>query len=226
MPAREAGKELRRRRILLAAEALIRRDGDIRFSMRELAQKAKVSPATPFNLFGSKGQLLWALLERDVEHQFQGSEEDDATDPVERVLGLARRAVQPYADDERLFRPILSAVVATNPFQMPGMLRAFTDLWRKAMEEAEAQGQLSPGLDPVLLARQLHLEYRAGLTLWLRGEVDVEGWKLHVTHGVLLVLRGSMEPRAAKGLHARLVEVQRKLSKLPVKWEGSAFRPS
>lgn len=31
-------------------------------------------------------------------------------------------------------------------------------------------------------------------------------------HGVLLVLRGSMTPRAAQKLHARLVDVQKKLS--------------
>jgi AcrR family transcriptional regulator len=214
---REAGKELRRQRILGTAEKLIRRDGDMRFGMRELATKAKVSPATPFNLFGSKGQILWALLERNIEQQLHRIDEDEEQDPVERVLALARSAVLQYTRDERLYRPLLSAVLTTSPFEMPALLGEFTDLWRKALEELEARGQLLPDLDPALLARQLHLEHRAGMSMWLRGEVGAEGWQLHGVHGVLLVLRGSMESRAAKPLHARLVEVQRKLAKLPAR---------
>ncbi|MBX3204937.1 MAG: TetR/AcrR family transcriptional regulator [Labilithrix sp.] len=211
MSAHEVGKQVRRDRILEAAEELIRRRGDIQFGMRELAEKAGVSPATPFNLFGSKGQVLWALLERDLGKQRQRIADDVETDPVERVLGLARRAVLTYARDERLFRPLLSAVVSTNML-MPALLDRFTDLWHDALEEAEARRQLAADIDPALLARQLHLEYRAGLTLWLRGEVDVKGWNLHLMHGVLLVLRGSMTPRAAEKLHARLVSVQKKLA--------------
>lgn len=212
MSAREAGKAARRKKILAAAEALIRRDGDIRFGMRELAKKAKVSPATPFNLFGSKGDILWALLEQDRDLQFQKILEDEERDPIERVLGLAERAVLAYGNDEAFSRPVLSAVITT--VEMPGLLGVFTDVWRKALEEVEAKRLLIADLDPDLLARQLHLEYRAGLTMWLRHEVDVEGWRLHMQQSVLLVLRGSMQPRAAKALLPRLIAVQRKLRAL------------
>ena len=45
-----------RERVLAAAERLLA-DNRHEFSMRELAADAGVSFATPFNLFGSKGEL-------------------------------------------------------------------------------------------------------------------------------------------------------------------------
>lgn len=53
-------------RVLNAAEALVRKTGDTDFSMLTLASKAKVSPATPYNLFGSKGSILYTLLNRSL----------------------------------------------------------------------------------------------------------------------------------------------------------------
>ncbi len=56
----------RRRRILDAAEGLIRQTGGTNFSLLTLADKAEVSPATPYNFFGSKARLLFALFNRSL----------------------------------------------------------------------------------------------------------------------------------------------------------------
>ena len=50
-------REARRRNLALAAQALIRERGDAGFSMAQLAERAGVSPATPYNLVGSKAAL-------------------------------------------------------------------------------------------------------------------------------------------------------------------------
>ena len=60
---REIHKTERKQQILSAARRLIRKKGFPRMSMRELAQEARVSLATPYNLFGSKANVLYALLE-------------------------------------------------------------------------------------------------------------------------------------------------------------------
>ena len=57
---RELGKSKRRREILAAARDLMRQSDDLGFSMRTLADRAGVSIATPYNLFGSKQAWLSA----------------------------------------------------------------------------------------------------------------------------------------------------------------------
>ena len=65
---REQAKAERRHRIVRAARDLIRETGDTDLSMRMLAQRAKVSLSTPYNLFGSKRAVVLAVLEIGRAH--------------------------------------------------------------------------------------------------------------------------------------------------------------
>src|SRR6185295_15437479 len=69
---REQAKAERRLRIINAARDLIRETGDTNLSMRTIAKRAKVSLATPYNLFGSKRAVVLAVLEdeRDFYERF------------------------------------------------------------------------------------------------------------------------------------------------------------
>lgn len=88
---REAQKEMRRQRTLDAAEALIRKTGTIEFSMQTLASKAKLSLATPYNLFGSKSAILYALLDGFLDEIAKESERAFAhRHPFQRVLKAQR----------------------------------------------------------------------------------------------------------------------------------------
>ena len=63
----DAGKLKRRRAILDAAREIITTLGDAGLTMRALAARAGVSPATPYNLFGSKQAVLQAVYDADQE---------------------------------------------------------------------------------------------------------------------------------------------------------------
>ena len=54
-----------RERVLDAAERLLAH-GKASFSMRELAEEADLSFATPFNQFGNKGAIILALSSRRI----------------------------------------------------------------------------------------------------------------------------------------------------------------
>lgn len=69
MPISPERKEARRQHIVQTAQQLIRDTGSAGFSMSELAERAGVSSATPYNLVGSKSQLLRFLI-RDEFEQF------------------------------------------------------------------------------------------------------------------------------------------------------------
>src|SRR5689334_17684663 len=81
----------RRRRILEAAAQLIRASGGAGLSMRTLAERAEVSLATPYNLFGSKSGVLTALQFSTLEKLEEAMEELGARDPIEQVLEVALR---------------------------------------------------------------------------------------------------------------------------------------
>src|SRR5690606_404693 len=71
MKLREKQMLERQNRILDTAERLIRETGSTDFSVRRLAAESEVSPATPFNLFGSKEGILYSLLLKNLDGFFE-----------------------------------------------------------------------------------------------------------------------------------------------------------
>ena len=102
---REAGKEERRQQIIAAARALIRETGSTGLSMRELAKRSGVSLATPYNLFGSKGAVVLAVLQdvRDYRARFVAM---PATDPLDRLFGAVALALDYYNADPAFYRTL------------------------------------------------------------------------------------------------------------------------
>ncbi|HEX7200138.1 MAG TPA: helix-turn-helix domain-containing protein, partial [Dongiaceae bacterium] len=64
---RERQKAGRRKDILAAASLLFRRDGFAETSIEQIAGRARLSAGTVYNYFGSKGDLLLALVALDGE---------------------------------------------------------------------------------------------------------------------------------------------------------------
>lgn len=107
---RQQGVEERRRRLVRAASELIAERDDGSFSMPELAKRAGLSLATPYNLFGSKAAVLSQVFERLV----RGFHRDPAwmagLPASERILGVIDRLVAAYDVQGRLFRNLWKAL--------------------------------------------------------------------------------------------------------------------
>ena len=89
-------REARRRHLVDAAASLVRVDGGTGFSMLQLAGRAGVSPATPYNLIGSKSELL-RLLVADVDL--------GRSEAVRRIWPFLRdRRIDAYADLLKRYR--------------------------------------------------------------------------------------------------------------------------
>jgi len=65
--ARATGKDHRRARLIRAARDLITERADGSFSMQELAARAELSLATPYNLLGSKAAILQEVYRAETE---------------------------------------------------------------------------------------------------------------------------------------------------------------
>jgi AcrR family transcriptional regulator len=215
MGRREQAKHERRQRILDAAEAMIRRDEEVAFSMRQLAKEAGVSFVTPFNLLGSKLGVLVALVERSVESRFAALAEMKDEDPIERIFALGDGSVRIYAEDEAFARPLIRALMSA-PEQAASkshFLEGATALWGQALSDGAAQRLLRPDGNVHLIARQLHVQFRGGLALWATGEIDGNAWLLQFRYGVALVLLAAVKASVRTRLRDRLGEIQNELAR-------------
>ncbi|MFC3693268.1 TetR/AcrR family transcriptional regulator [Chenggangzhangella methanolivorans] len=157
--------------MLDAAERLLAQ-GDASFSMRELAQEAGVSFATPFNQFGSKGAIMLALSERRIAAmRLRLSETASPDAAAARVLAAVEIATAVMLERPAVNRAVMGAIGA--PAETPGdVFSQSALLWREALGSGEG---LAPDMRatalktlPVLLA----VAFRGALSFWTVGETS------------------------------------------------------
>ena len=96
-----------RQTVLDAAEALLR-DGKADFSMRDLAARAGVSFATPFNQFGSKAAIMHALSARRIDEMTRRfSAAPSLSDAVGRVLLATAIGVEVMLEQPEVNRAVM-----------------------------------------------------------------------------------------------------------------------
>src|SRR5262245_64630511 len=99
MSLREKQKGRRRDQILDAARRLIRATGGTDFPMRRLADEAEVGLVTPYNLFGAKSGVLYALLNDSLDRLDRAVGVPASAKPVDAVIELAGVAADMYTSD-------------------------------------------------------------------------------------------------------------------------------
>lgn len=193
-----------RNRILDAAEVLIAETGDTSFATRELAIRAGVSAATPFNHFGSKRGILSAIVDRSLERLATRREHPTRLgDPLERIFRHADAVVFYYAAKPKLFRPVFGELVGNEATRYHTLQQANTT-WRIGLDAAAEAGQLRPGRDLDVIANQLEANWLGSLVLWIIGRVDGDGWKLQSEYATSTDLgkrRGCGRVGPARGAH-------------------------
>ena len=203
-----------RNRILDAAEVLIAETGDTSFATRELATRAGVSAATPFNHFGSKRGILSAIVDRSLEHLAMRREHPTRLgDPLERIFRNGDAVVSYYAAKPRLFRPVFGELIGNEARHYHTLQHANTS-WRIGLDAAAEAGQLRRGRDLDVIANQLEVNWLGSLVLWIIGRVDGDGWKLQSEYGTALTLASAVAAEELDRLGARITRLERRLARL------------
>lgn len=208
---REAGKEERRQRIIQAARELIRETHSTGLSMRELARRAGVSLATPYNLFGSKGAVVLAVLQdvRDFRARFQAL---SSPDPIARLFDAVELAVGYYLDDPAfytvLWREVFSAAGDVRQAIYNPKRDAF---WQGLIADIAAAGALDPAVDRDLLLHQLDHLFRSIMLDWVTGDLAPAALLPTIGHGYALVLLGAATPGWRAPIAARMAASQAEL---------------
>jgi AcrR family transcriptional regulator len=205
---REAGKIERRQRIIRAARQLIRETGNAGLSMRALAQRAGVSLATPYNLFGSKRAIVLAVLEdvREFQQRFSSAQ---SVDPLERIFTAVDIAMDFYLADPPFYRTLWAAVFDTGDELRDAIFNPERNaFWQNLVDNAAGAGVLMAAIDRALLGRHLDLLFRAVMLDWVVGDIQPEALAATARMGYALILKGACSPEWSGPLQARILESQ------------------
>jgi AcrR family transcriptional regulator len=207
---RQMGK--RREQILDAARRLIRATGGTDFPMRRLAEEAEVSLVTPYNLFGSKSGVLYALLSDSLERLDHAVDVRPSAKPVDAVLELAGIAADIYASDAAFYRPLIQFLLGVpDPQHRPRSVEQSLLRWTRTVDAAVDGGLLPATVDRDLLARQLLFTFVGVLEFWIQEDLDDDAFRAQSLYGSTLLVLALASPAARPRLLERLRTIERRL---------------
>lgn len=205
--SREGQKEDRRTRILDAAEALIRETGATYFPMTLLAERAALSGPTPYNLFGSKGAILYALLNRSLDDLFNDVERGrHSRDPVEVVVEATLTAADAFAADPRYYRPLYGFLLGVqDPVHRPAFMERCLTYWKQSLSALAASATQPLAVPVEQIGRLLVINYVGALDQWVKFELTDEQFPSQILYGTLVqLLAVAADDRQRAALTARL----------------------
>lgn len=179
-PAWRRRKEYRRAEILSAARACLEEAGHQGVSVETIGRRAGVSEATVYNYFGSKGDLMAAVIEDWMMPIIRDLTVDvcAATTFEAQLFILARRHLTETRNTPRIheivYRELRWADYRGSAFHRFNQL--YAGIFRNAFDKAVERGELAGNLD-VLICRDLFyggLEHLAQRTIFLGREIDIE----------------------------------------------------
>lgn len=214
MSNREEAKHGRRRQIVRAARALMQQTGDTGFSMRALAEQAGVSIATPYNLFGSKQTIMFAVLDADLEHYQQrlAKLRADELDVFFKAVSLATSL---YATEPAFYRAVLFAVYNDGGREFRSMFGGPRHaMWKSLVQDAVSAGFLSADVEPDAFAINLGRSFFSAILEWVSGELSLPELEAWAQYGFALSLSAMATPKSRARLHDKVLTQQKRLQKL------------
>lgn len=170
MSRREEAKTLNRSRICGAAESIIRNEGLDKLTMRRLAVVAGVSLRTPYNLFGSKTDVLVALLDEAGFQLPQRSAGLNNGAAISDLFGVLDKIEAFFGSDEEYYRGIYAAIMTSDHPEVRSVSvdRGIASA-RMIIADAVSNGELRPRTDAKSLGRHLTITLVAVLGMWGSG---------------------------------------------------------
>lgn len=187
-------REARRRNIVSAAHMLIRETGGAGFSMLQLAKRAGVSPATPYNLHGSKSEVLRRVVEDEFFSFARRLAQQPAAAPLDRLLCTVDLVVVHYCTEPEFYRGLYAAMHGIEGNPLREMMGAQGEaLWTALVAEAIASGELRPLLSAEELTPLLLRAIAATTEAWLDDNWDAARFANEMARGCRLLLLGLVD---------------------------------
>lgn len=200
---RSRHKQARRLAIVRAARELLRQDDSHKLTKEALAERAEVSPATVYNLVGTRGQLFCALAEDFMEEVERRVSHGAPADPLARARRVIDLTCDVILDDPIVYAAMVRGWDASGLVLRQGPIATLT----AALADAQAQGALMPEVGARLLASSIATACVGAVHQWASGLIDARKFRARCAFSVELALAAAASPSAreelARALHKR-----------------------
>lgn len=207
---REASKAGRRKRIVDAARALLEEPGDATLSMREIAKRANVSIATPYNLFGSKRAIVRAVIEDAREFHERFASVKDLTG-VEQIFEALKLTLSYHVEQPEFYRTIWASLLdSTGSAELRSELITpqSEQFWVTLLTQATDEGLLTKETDVTIIQETLSMVFAGAMLKWVLGGCSVEDLEPLICRGYGLVLVGTATRKGQAMIRDRLTAYQ------------------
>ena len=217
---REQAKDERRARIVNAACELLREFELDSVSVTMIAERADVSAATIYNLFGTKAAVLLKVYDRDLETYQQHVADANSTDTLATIFDAVGIAADFYRRDPAFYR---EAMVVRAPTEaeselltvVRGSRQAF---WENLVGAAIDDGFLAPDTDARRLGLLLAHIMMGSLADWVAGLISLDRLESNTRYGFAVALMTFATPKAQKLVKAEMQAATKKTkSKTPAR---------
>ena len=201
LAAHEKGQHKRRRAILDAARDIILREGEAGMTMRAMAAQAGVSPATPYNLFGSKQAVLQAIYDEDYLAYGRYFEEHASKDPLIRIFNLADVSIQYFELQPDFYRALLGILQRNAGSEVDSaswsLRRGYL---RELLQACVASGHLRDDTPIDLVSSALLRIFKAISQEWVEGALTLDDWRNQLGTSIGLILASLITAKGTPGL--------------------------
>jgi len=162
-----------RNRIIEATELMIREHGATQMTMRALAKKANVSPTTPYNLFGSKRQLLIDVIVKDfltdvIELQLITSPSDSLLEVFSHIDKIESAMMA----KETFVKELISGIIQSSPEldtqPLLLLMQGIADGWIKQQITDKTLAQQT---NATFVSQQIAASVAGSLFLWASNSI-------------------------------------------------------
>jgi len=205
---RERHKDERRMRIIRSAHDLMREVGVDDLSVKMIADRADVSAATVYNLFGVKAAVLSKVYEQDFEGfaaRLAAAGSPSALDAIFDAIGITTDL---YRSDPSFYR----GMSIRNPRAEPELVLSVQAprrlFWETLVERAIGQRDLHGAIRIDLVSQAiLHLGGGA-FGSWCADLITLDEMEQQTAYGIARLLLGVARPAGRSKLQARIDAIE------------------
>jgi AcrR family transcriptional regulator len=211
---REQAKDRRRAQIIGAARELITQRGG-QWTMLELADRAGVSPMTPYNLLGSKQAIILELVKEANQGFADRVLAVPCSSALDRLFRVVTETRELNVDNPRYNTHLLNLYYESGePEVRRQMVAMRNNLLRKLVQAVKDEGFVRPEIDVDGILGTLGHIYAEALVEFSIGTNGIAQFEAECLYGFALVLAGAAAPSAEKAITARVRSYQAELARL------------